>query len=152
MKKINSREVSMPTAKPGDVVRIHYEVRLRDGELFEKTSERQPLEFRIGDNRLLPAFEEAVVGMQLGDEKIAEVPSGQAFGPRKKNCIFKVDQRDLPNEIVLSIGQQLQIPRPKNRPIVVTVTEISEDYVTLDANHPLAGKDLVFEIKLVEIV
>lgn len=142
----------MPQAKPGDTVKVHYTGKLDDGTVFDTSAEREPLEFTVGDGQVIPGFEQAVVGMNPGDSKTAKIPADEAYGPHRAEMVLQVGRDQFPPNIEPEVEQQLQIRQPDGQSFVVTVTDISETDVTLDANHPLAGEDLTFDIKLVEIV
>ncbi|MEO0455765.1 MAG: peptidylprolyl isomerase [Cyanobacteria bacterium P01_A01_bin.114] len=141
----------MAQAKQGDTVLIHYTGKLDDGSVFDSSVERDPLEFSIGAGRVIPGFESAVVGMSPGESKVETIPSEQAYGPRREEMVVQVDRVQIPDEIPLDVGIQLQMQGPQGQQVPVMVTEVSDAKVTLDANHPLAGENLTFEIQLVEI-
>ncbi len=141
----------MAQAKLGDTVKVHYTGKLGDGTVFDSSAGRDPLEFTLGNAQVVPGFEQAVVGMGLGDLRTTEIPCDQAYGPRDERMVMVVDRAQIPDHIQPAIDNRLQIRRPDGRTLVVTVTEMSESKVTLDGNHPLAGRDLSFEIELVEI-
>ena len=142
---------TMAQAKSGDTVKVHYTGRLDDGSIFAASVEREPLELVIGDNRMLPAFEQAIIGMEPGQSKTIKIPAEQAFGPYREELIRTVDRSVFPPGLEPKIGQRLNATRADGRTIIVTVIDLSESSVTLDANHPLAGEDLSFDIQLVEI-
>ena len=142
----------MTKAKQGDTVKIHYTGKLEDGTVFDTSVERDPLQFTIGAGEVISGFEEAVVGMSPGESKIAKIPADKAYGPRREEMVLEVDREQFPAELEPKVDQQLQIRQADGRIFIVTVTDISEGSVTLDANHPLAGKDPTFDIQLVEIV
>ncbi|HHP7243636.1 MAG TPA: FKBP-type peptidyl-prolyl cis-trans isomerase [Elainellaceae cyanobacterium] len=142
----------MTQAKQGDTVKVHYTGKLEDGTVFDSSQDRNPLEFSIGDGGLIPGFETAVIGMNPGDSKTAQIPSTQAYGPHHPDMVIAVEKEKMPDDISVELGQQLFIRQENGQPIPVTVTEVSNGSVTLDANHPLAGKDLTFDIQLLEIV
>lgn len=142
----------MSKAQSGDTVRVHYTGTLHDGDQFDSSMGGEPLEFTLGEGRLIPGFEAAVVGMEPGETTTATVASDEAYGPRRDELVAAVERDQLPDDLDLSVGQALQMKDPEGRPFVVHVTAVENDQVTLDANHPLAGKDLQFEIELVEIV
>jgi len=142
----------MTQAKLGDTVRVHYTGRLEDGTVFDTSLDREPLRFTIGEGWLIPGFEEAVIGMNPGESKTTVIPADQAYGPHYEEMVIEVDRDQFPEDLEPEVGQQLQILQSDGRAIIVTVTEVSESSVTLDANHPLAGKDLTFDIQLMEIV
>ncbi len=142
----------MAQAKEGDIVRVHYTGRLEDGTVFDTSDERSPLEFTIGSGQIITGFEQAVVGMEPGELKTATIPPEEAYGPRREDMTLTVDREQFPEEIEPEPGQHLQVQQPDGRAAVVTVSEVSESTVTLDANHPLAGQLLTFDIRLVDIV
>jgi peptidylprolyl isomerase len=119
--------------------------------VFDSSREREPIEFEIGQQRVIPGFEQAVVGMTPGDTKETTIPSTEAYGPHREEMIVKLPKEQFPEGMSPTIGQQLQMQQADGRQFVVTVKEIAEEEVTVDANHPLAGKDLTFELELVEI-
>jgi len=142
----------MAQAQNGDTVRVHYTGKVKDGTVFDSSINRDPLEFTLGEGLLIPGFEQAVLGMSPGESKTVEVPADQAYGPHRKEMVVEIDRREFPPHFHPEVGQQLQIPRPDGRVTRLIVTEVSEETVTLDANHPLAGQDLIFDIQLLEIV
>lgn len=141
----------MSQAKQGDTVKVHYTGKLQDGNVFDSSVNREPLEFTLGAGNMIPGFEQAVQGMNIGDKKTAEIPSEQAYGEKREDMIISVPRENVPGDIEPEVGQQLAIQQQGGQQVPVTVTEVTEEKVVLDANHPLAGKDLVFEIELVEI-
>jgi peptidylprolyl isomerase len=141
----------MTQAKSGDTVKIHYTGRLVDGTVFDTSSNRDPLQFTIGSGKVIPGFDEAVTGMAVGEIKTAEIPCEKAYGPRNDNLIIIVDKKQVPPELKPEVGQRLEVGSPSGELLAVTVIEVAEENVTLDANPPLAGEDLTFEIELLEI-
>jgi peptidylprolyl isomerase len=141
----------MAKVKNGDMVRVHYTGSLEDGTVFSKTSEQEPLEFTLGRGQIIPGLEEAIIGMEPDEIKTIKVNAEDAFGPRRDELMIKVDRNKLPEDLKLEIGNRLKVPREDGQTTSVKVTSISESKVTLDANHPLSGKDLIFDIKLLEI-
>jgi len=141
----------MGKAKIGDTVKVHYTGKLEDGTVFDTSVERGPLEFKIGEGQVIQGFEDAVIGMNPGEEKTVEIPADEAYGQRNEEMVADIGRDQFPEYLSPEVGQQFQIRQQNGQIILVTVTEISEDTVTLDANHPLAGKDLTFEIQLLEI-
>lgn len=141
----------MAEAKNGDTVRIHYTGTLDDGSVFDSSEGAEPLEFTLGSGQVIPGFEQAVEGMQPGDKKEVTIPSDEAYGAHNDEWVLVVDRENFPEHIEPEAGQQLELSQ-NGQSFVVTVTEVSDASVTLDANHPLAGKDLTFELELVEIV
>ena len=137
-------------AKDGDTGQVHYTLKLEDGTVFETSIGGDPLEFTIGEGQLIPGFEQAVVGMSPGESKTVEIPADEAY-PYREELVLVVDRDQLPEDLQPEVGQQLQIRQPDGQTILVKVIDVSESSVTLDANLPLAGKDLTFDIELVEI-
>ena len=142
----------MAQAKLGDRVKVHYTGTFVDGTAFDSSNEREPMEFSIGGMQVIPGFEQAVIGMAPGESKTEKVACEDAYGLKRDDMIVEVERQYIPKEINPEVGQLLEMQRPDGQSIPVRVTEVSENTITLDANHPLAGKDLVFEIILVEIV
>lgn len=142
----------MAQAKLGDRVKVHYTGKFVDGTAFDSSNEREPMEFTIGGMQVIPGFEQAVIGMAPGESKTEKVACEDAYGLKRDDMIVEVERQYIPKEINPEVGQLLEMQRPDGQSIPVRVTEVSENTITLDANHPLAGKDLVFEIILVEIV
>ena len=142
----------MGQAQHGDTVRVHYTGKLGDGTTFDSSAQREPLEFTLGQGQLIPGFENAVVGMQPGESKTETIPSHEAYGPHRDEMVIEVDRQQLPADLQPQVGQRLQVTQPNGNAVPVVVTDVSPSQVTLDANHPLAGKDLTFDITLVEMV
>jgi peptidylprolyl isomerase len=138
-------------AEDGNIVKVHYTGTLEDGSVFDSSAEREPLEFTIGAGRIIPGFENAVRDMQVGQSKTFTIPAQEAYGAYRDDLTLTVERSELPEGVDPQVGQQLQMQQPNGNPVVVTVTEASETSITLDANHPLAGKDLTFEVELVEV-
>jgi peptidylprolyl isomerase len=144
-------EKTMAQAKSGDTVKVHYTGKLDDGTVFASSIKRDPLEFVIGEERIIPAFEQAVVGMIPGGSKTTKIDADEAYGPHHEELVRVIDRGVFPADLEPEVGQRLNLSEPDGREIIVTVTDFSESNVTLDANHPLAGENLVFDIQLVEI-
>ncbi len=150
----------MAQAKQGDKVRVHYTGRLDDGDVFDSSEcsddgcgcETGPLEFVIGEGQVIPGFESAVVGMKIGEKKDVKIPVDEAYGPRLEEMVGVVEKSRLPDGFEPELGGQLEVTREDGETFTVLVVDMTETEVTLDANHPLAGRDLNFEIKLVEIL
>ena len=140
------------TAKDGDTVQVHYTGKLQDGTVFDTSVGSEPLEFTVGQGRLIPGFEQAVIGMQVGESKTVTIPVDQAYGPRRDDMVLEVDRYELPEGLEPEIGMQLQMNQGDGSTIIVTIINVSDTTVTLDANSPLAGQDLTFDIELIEIV
>lgn len=149
----------MAQAKTGDKVKVHYTGRLEGGEVFDSSEchesecgcESGPLEFVIGEGQVIPGFEQAVIGMSLGEAKTVVIPVDQAYGERMDEMVAEVPRADIPADISLEVGNQLEVTQEDGHAFPVLITEVTESTVTLDANHPLAGKELTFDLKLVEI-
>jgi len=141
----------MPQVKDGDKVKVHYTGKFKNGEVFDSSVDREPLTFTLGARQLIPGFEKGVLGMEIGETKSVEVTPGDAYGPYHDRLVSVVKKDQFPKTITPRVGQQLQTQDQSGRPVNVRVTEINDEAVTLDANHPLAGKTLIFDIELVEI-
>lgn len=142
----------MAQATTGDTVRIHYSGKLKDGTLFDSSEGRDPLEIKIGEKEFLPALEESIVGMSLGDTATVEIEAADAFGPHRPEAVKTVERSMIPEGVDVTVGARVQATTPEGQQIVLTVVGADDATVELDGNHPLAGEDLVFEIELVEIV
>jgi len=142
----------MAKAKNGDTVKIHYTGKLEDGTVFDSSIGHDPLEFQIGQNQIFPKLEEAVIGMEPSDTKTVVVSSEDAYGPYREEMVVDVPKNSFPADITPEVGLELELVQSNNQPIIVTILKVSDDTVTLDANHPLAGKNLTFDVELVEIV
>jgi FKBP-type peptidyl-prolyl cis-trans isomerase 2 len=145
------QETLMAQAQLGDTVQVHYTGRLPDGTIFDSSQQREPLEFTLGQGQLIPGFEQVVLGMALGESKTETIPSTQAYGPHRPELLIDVEQEQFSQDIQPYVGQELQMSRPNGSAVPVVVTAVTAAQVTLDANHPLAGKDLIFDITLVAI-
>ena len=141
----------MAQAKSGDTVRVHYTGTLENGSQFDSSVGRDPLEFTLGSGGIISAFENAVLGMGPGENKTVNLPPEEAYGPHNAELVQKVDRQMIPEAIDLQTGLQLQAQGPDGEPVVLIVREFDDDFVILDANHPLAGETLIFELELVEI-
>ncbi len=141
----------MPQAKQGDVVTIHYTGTLDDGTTFDSSAGRDPLEFEIGAGHVIPGFEEMVLGMQPGESKTHTIPSEMAYGARNEDYIFQVGREELPGDLNPEVGQELLMQTADGQPVPVRVVAADAASITIDANHPLAGMNLTFQIELVSI-
>lgn len=141
----------MTQVKSGDTVRLHYTGTLADGSQFDSSAGRDPLEFVVGSGQIIPGLDKAIPGMEVGDKKTVEVPAEEAYGPLDPAARQAVPRGDIPDDIPLDLGTQLQVQTPQGQVLQVMVVEVTETEVTLDANHPLAGKDLTFDVELVGI-
>ena len=138
------------TAQDGDKVQVHYRGTLTDGYEFDSSRQRDPLEFIIGQGYVIPGFENGVKGMEVGEMKTVTIPCDQAYGPRDESLRLDVDRAELPAGLDPETGAVLRVQTPQGE-LHMTVVEATEASLTLDGNHPLAGKDLVFELQLVSI-
>lgn len=141
----------MAQAKKGDTVKVNYKGTLEDGSVFDSSEGKEPLEFKLGEGMLMPAFEDAVIGLNPGDKKTVKILSAEAYGPRMDEALIIVPLEDVPGHIKPEVGLQLQLMGPDGNAVFAQVTAMTETEVTLDGNHPLAGMDLTFEIELVSI-
>jgi len=141
----------MQQAKRGDTVSVHYKGTLDDGTVFDSSEGGDPISFTIGGGEVIPGFETAIEGMSIGDEKTEKIESGNAYGPRRDELVFRVGREQLPDGSDVEIGDVLRIGFPDGSSAAVKVAEMDDASLTLDANHPLAGKDLTFELRLVSI-
>ncbi|MBM3141602.1 MAG: peptidylprolyl isomerase [Chloroflexi bacterium] len=138
-------------AKNGNTVQVDYTGKLADGTVFDTSVGREPLEFTLGAGQLIPGFEKAVLGMKVGEKKTVTIPADEAYGPHRDEQVVELSREELPSDLTPQVGQQLVVTQQDGRQIIVVITEVSDETVTIDANHPLAGKDLTFEIELVKI-
>lgn len=138
-------------AKPSDHVKVHYTGKLEDGTVFDSSQGGEPLEFTIGGGQIIQGFEEGVVGMKPGESRTVAIPADRAYGTYKQEMVIVVERDEFPPEISPTLGDQLQMNTQDGQAFIVTVIDVTDTNVTLDANHPLAGKDLTFDIELVEL-
>ncbi|MFC1983962.1 peptidylprolyl isomerase [Chloroflexota bacterium] len=138
-------------AKDGDTVKVHYTGTLEDGTVFDTSVGREPLEFTLGEGKMIPGFEKVVYELQVGKSKTVTISAEEAYGPHNDTLMLVFSQEQLPPGLDPEVGEELQIQTADSRIVTVLVVEVSEETITVDANHPLAGKDLTFEIELVEI-
>lgn len=141
----------MTQAKPGATVSIHYTGTLEDGSTFDSSQGRDPLSFTMGEGQIIPGLEAALDGMAEGEQKTVTIPADQAYGPHHSDAIQQVPREAVPDHIPLDLGTQLQVQTPDGRTLPVVITEVSETEITLDANHPLAGKDLTFAVEVITV-
>ena len=142
----------MQQAQNGDKVKVHYHGKLRTGETFDSSQGREPLEFTVGSGQVIKGFDDGVRGMTPGDKKTVEIPVDEAYGEKENERIVEFPKSQFPPEMNPEVGMQLVMSDGSGQQIPVLVTEVKEESVMLDANHPLAGQDLIFDIELVEIV
>ena len=143
--------ITAAQAKNGNTVQVNYTGKLTDGTVFDTSAGRAPLEFTLGTGDVVPGFEKAVLGMKVGEKKTVTIPANEAYGLYRGELVVEVSRDKLPSGLTPQVGLQLQQKGANNSVIVATVIRVSETTVTLDANHPFAGKDLTFEIELVKL-
>lgn len=141
----------MQQAKSGDTVKVHYSGRLTDGTTFDSSSGREPLEFKVGNGDVIKGFDEGVTGMSVGQKKTVHIPADEAYGQKDDNRVVEFPRANFPPDMHPEVGMQLNMTNGSGQVIPVVITEVGEESVMLDANHPLAGQDLIFDIELVDI-
>ncbi|HVK49997.1 MAG TPA: peptidylprolyl isomerase [Pseudobacter sp.] len=141
----------MQQAKSGDTVKVHYHGRLTDGTTFDSSEGREPLEFEVGTGSVIAGFDQGVEGMSIGEKKTINIPVEQAYGPKDPGMIVEFPITNFPPDMKPEIGMHLNMTNGAGQVIPVVITGVAAEVVTLDANHPLAGQDLIFDIELVEI-
>lgn len=142
----------MQQVKSGDKVKVHYHGKLRNGETFDSSQGREPLEFTVGGGQVIKGFDDGVMGMQVGDKRTVEIEVTDAYGEKNEDMVVEFPKEQFPPDMKPEVGMQLMMNNGQGQSFPVVVKEIREDNVLLDANHPLAGEDLIFDIELVEIV
>ncbi len=142
----------MSQVKSGDQVKVHYTGKLTNGEQFDSSVGREPLEFKVGAGQMIKGFDDAMPGMKIGDKKTVTIPAVDAYGEKNDEAIIEFPKENIPADMKLEPGMQLTLSNQQGQPVPVVVLELKDDIVILDANHFLAGKELVFDIELVEIV
>jgi FKBP-type peptidyl-prolyl cis-trans isomerase 2 len=141
----------MAQVKSGDKIKVHYHGKLTSGETFDSSAGREPLEFEVGAGMVIPGFDEGVTGMAVGEKKTINIPFAEAYGPRNPEMVIEMPKERFPADMELEVGMPLGMSDQNGQQFQVTVVEIKEEVVMLDANHPLAGQDLTFDLELVEI-
>jgi FKBP-type peptidyl-prolyl cis-trans isomerase 2 len=141
----------MQQAQNGDKVKVHYHGKLRSGETFDSSQGREPLEFTLGSGQVIKGFDEGVKGMQVGDKKTVEIPVGDAYGEKNEDMLIEFPKNQFPPELNPEVGMQLMMNNGQGQQFPVNIVEVKEESVVLDANHPLAGQDLIFDLELMEI-
>ncbi|HEC91867.1 MAG TPA: peptidylprolyl isomerase [Candidatus Atribacteria bacterium] len=142
----------MAQAKIGDKVKVHYSGSLKDGTVFDSSLEKEPFEFTLGEDMVIPGFENAIIGMNEGETKTVSIPPEEAYGDYREELVVTVDRSQIPSDIEPRLGMVLQVRSREGTIANVIIRDITENSITLDGNHPLAGKELTFEIKLLEVV
>ena len=141
----------MSEAKKDNVVKVYYTGKLDSGQVFDTSKEREPLEFKIGEGKLIPSFENGVIGMKLQESKTIKIPFAEAYGEKKPELMIEVQKQQLPENLTAKVGMELVSKSQDGQEQIVTIAEVKEESVVVDANHPLAGEDLTFEVELVNI-
>ena len=141
----------MSTVKNGDVVKVHYTGKLVNGEQFDSSADREPLEFTVGAGQMIKGFDDAMPGMNLGEKKTINIAPEDGYGPRNEEAIIEFPKENVPAEMVIEPGMPLTLSDQAGNPVPVIVVEVKDDIIILDANHFLAGQELIFDIELVEI-
>lgn len=142
----------MQQAQQGDKVKVHYHGTLRTGETFDSSEGREPLEFTLGSGQVIKGFDEGVKGMSVGEKRTVEIAVGDAYGEKSQDLVIEFPKTQFPDDMTPEVGQQLMMNNGSGQSFPVTIQEVKEDSVLLDANHPLAGQDLIFDLELIEIV
>lgn len=142
----------MQQVKSGDTVRVHYHGRLTDGTTFDSSEGRDPLEFEVGSGMVIAGFDNGVVGMIIGDKKTVNIPVDDAYGQKNPEMIIEFPREQVPEGMPLEKGMRLNLNNSEGQVVPVVITDVLDETILLDANHPLAGEDLVFDIELVEII
>jgi FKBP-type peptidyl-prolyl cis-trans isomerase 2 len=141
----------MEKVKSGDTVKVHYHGRLTDGTTFDSSAGREPLEFEVGSGQVIKGFDDGVSGMEVGEKKTINIPVNEAYGPRSEEMVVQFPKTNFPPNLDPEVGMQLTMTNNTGQQIPVVITEVLDEVVVLDANHPLAGQDLIFDLELVSI-
>lgn len=141
----------MATVKSGDKVKVHYHGKLTSGETFDTSDGREPLAFQVGSGSVIKGFDEGVTGMSIGEKKTINIPFDEGYGPRKEEMVIEMPKDRFPKDMEIEVGMPLMMSDEEGHQFQVSVSDIKDAVILLDANHPLAGKDLVFDLELVEI-
>lgn len=141
----------MSQVKENDTVKVHYTGKLSNGQIFDSSLEREPLEVTLGQGMLIPGFEKGMIDMKVNEKKTINIPVAEAYGEVREELLYDVKKEQLPPEIAPEVGMGLASKDPEGREVQFRVAEVHDDYIVVDANHPLAGQDLTFDLELVEI-
>jgi FKBP-type peptidyl-prolyl cis-trans isomerase 2 len=140
------------TVKNGDKVKVHYIGRFEDGKVFDSSIDREPLDVEVGGSQVIKGFDDGLVGMQEGEKKTISVSPEQGYGQRDPALLIEIPNANIPEGMTPAVGMKLKLGDSKGQSVMVTVTDVGDESIQLDANHPLAGKILVFDLELVSIV
>ena len=141
----------MTQAKKGDTIKMNFTGKTEEGNVFGTTEGKEPLEFKLGEGQLIPGVENAIEGMNEGDKKTVELTPEKGYGDRKQELVQEVEKEKFPTDIEPEVGQMFEIPQPNGQKMLVTIADMSDDKITLDGNHPLAGKKLTFDLEVLEV-
>lgn len=141
----------MSQVKENDTVKVHYTGKLSDGQIFDSSLEREPLEIKLGQGMLIPGFEKGIIDMKLNEKKTINIPVAEAYGDVQKELMYEVKKEQLPQDMTPEVGMGLASKDPEGKEVQFRVAAVNDDHIIVDANHPLAGKDLTFDLELVEI-
>jgi peptidylprolyl isomerase len=141
----------MQQVKKGDTVKVHYHGKLTNGTTFDSSEGRAPLEFEVGGGMVIPGFDQGVTGMTVGEKKTIHIPADEAYGPKQEEMIMEFPKDRFPEDMVPEVGMQLNMSNGQGQNFPVIIADVREEVVILDANHPLAGEDLIFDLELVDI-
>lgn len=142
----------MAKAKKGDKVQVNYKGYLKDGSIFDSSDGKPPLDVTLGSGMVIPGFDAALVGMEVGDKKTVQIPMEQAYGVHNAEMVMQIPKEQIPPDLKPEVGQKLQVGGPNGEAMQVEVLDLTDEFIVLDANPPLAGKDLIFDLELVAIV
>jgi len=141
----------MQQVKRGDTVKVHYHGTLTDGSIFDSSTGREPLEFEVGGGMVIEGFDNGVLGMAVGEKRTIEIPADQAYGQKNEDMIMEFPIDRFPQDLVPEVGMQLNMSNNQGEQFPVVIVDVAEEFVLLDANHPLAGRDLIFDLELVDL-
>ena len=142
----------MEKVEKGNTIKVHYTGTLNDGTVFDTSKDRDPIEFTVGSGNMIPGFDAAVIDMKMNEKKTVDIPYKDAYGERRDDLLLSIERNNIPDDANIEVGQMLQMKSPEGEVYNVIIAEITDDSITLDANHPMAGLDLKFDLELVEIV